>query len=508
MDKVILSTHQMKALEEASCDGKVTLFTLMQRAGKAVAEAILERYSKQPVTILCGAGNNGGDGFVTAYCLKKKNWPVTVYCAVDTHDLQGDASRAVDMWRGDVLSFDEFELPEDGIIIDAVFGTGLSREVEGITHDVLLSLRESDCPVVAVDVPSGANADTGECQLCTPQAEVTVTFSYKKPAHLLLPAREACGEIIVADIELDTDALEELGPFIMENAPSLSWGEGEFDKSIAAHKYHHGHVVVLGARAMTGATSLAATAALRVGAGLVTIAAPADTAAIYHLQNPSLIVETMTEMVRLKDHIQDERRNAVVIGCGAGQDNAAVLKKIVFDAVNQRPQKFCVIDADALTVFADAPQLLMQAVNGYCVLTPHEGEFKKLFPDIKGSKIERAYAAAKRSGAIIVLKGADTVIAAPDGRMVISTNGSPWLATAGSGDVLAGMIAGLLARDMMDVFDTVCAAVWMHGRASELAGVGMISSDLPAHIPAVLREIIDDRESDSSEEDNSGDEEE
>lgn len=491
MTSEILSTHQMKLAEQAACTGKTTSFTLMQRAGKAVAEEIISRYCKQPVLVLCGTGNNGGDGFIVAAALKKKNWDVTLACAVDTHDLQGDASRAAETWRDDIIAFEDLEIPAEGLIVDAVFGTGLSRPVEGQIYETLIGLRETDCPIIAVDVPSGMNADTGECQDCTPQAEITITFARKKPGHLLLPGRQASGEIIIADIGIADDILPPIGPFMMENSSELPWGEADFDKPIYAHKYHHGHVVVLGGRDMTGAASLAANAALRMGAGLVTVVAPANTAIIHQIQNPSLLVEPIGELARFKEHIKDPRRNAVLIGCGAGLDNIGALKKIVFDSVQATPQKICVLDADALSVFEGDAKILMSVLGAHCILTPHEGEFARLFPDIKGSKPERAFAAAKRSGAVIVLKGADTIIASPDSRLVINSNGSGWLATAGTGDVLAGMIAGLAARGLLDPFDAACAAVWMHARASELAGAGMISSDLAGHIPAVWKELID-----------------
>ena len=480
----------MKLAEQAACTGKITSFVLMQRAGKAVADHIISRYEKQPVFVLCGSGCNGGDGFITAATFKKKNWPVTLACAVDVHDLQGDASRASELWTGDVLSFEDIELPESGLIVDAVFGTGLSRPIDGQIHDVLLSLRETDCPIIAIDLPSGTHADTGECQECTPQAELTITFARKKPAHLLLPARVASGEVVVADIGIADDALESIGPFMMENSPALDWGQVDFEKPVYAHKYHHGHSVILGGKMMTGAASLAAVAAIRMGAGLVTVVAPAETSIIHQLYSPSLLVEPISELARFKEYIKDPRRNAVLIGCGAGLDNVGALKKIVFDTIQSTPQKICVLDADALSVFAGDTKPLMAALGQHCILTPHEGEFARLFPDLKGSKPERAFAAARRSGAVIVLKGADTVIASPDSRLVINSNGSGWLATAGTGDVLAGMITGLATRGLMDTFDVACAAVWMHGRASELAGAGMISSDLPCCIPTVWTELI------------------
>lgn len=502
MTSEILSTHQIKLAEKAACTGKTNSFTLMQRAGKAVADEIISRYSKQAVLVLCGPGNNGGDGFIVAATLKKKNWSVTVACAVDPHDLQGDVSRAAELWKDDIISFEDLELPDGesaGLIIDAVFGTGLSRPIEGEIYETLLSLRRTECPIIALDVPSGMNADTGECQNCTPQAEVTITFAWKKPGHLLLPGRHASGEVVVVDIGIPEDVLPPIGPFMLENSSHLSWAKEDFDKPVYTHKYDHGHLVVLGGRMMTGAASLASNAALRMGAGLVTVVAPLDTSILYQIQNPCLLVEPIVELARFKDHIKDPRRNVVLLGCGAGLDNVGILKKIIFDSVQFTPQKICVLDADALSVFEGDTKVLMSTLGPHCILTPHEGEFARLFPDLKGSKPERAFAAAKRSRSVIVLKGADTVIASPDSRLVINANGSGWLSTAGTGDVLAGMIAGLAARGLLDPFDVACAAVWMHSRASEMAGPGMISSDLAGYIPSVWKELMTPVEDDCEE---------
>ena len=254
---------------------------------------------------------------------------------------------------------------------------------------------------------------------------------------------------------------------------------------------------------MTGAATLASVAALRMGSGLVTVVSPAESVLLYRATNPSLLVEQYSEMARFKDHFKDHRRNAVLIGPGAGLENVGALKKSVLDAVQSPEQKICVLDADALSVFEDAPAVLTKVLGPHCILTPHEGEFYRLFPDIQGSKPEKAFAAARRTGAIIVLKGADTVIASPEAQLVINSNGSGWLASAGTGDVLAGMIAGLAARDIISPFDAACAAVWMHGRASELAGAGMISSDLACHIPAVWKELLNPAESEAQEDEES-----
>ena len=275
------------------------------------------------------------------------------------------------------------------------------------------------------------------------------------------------------------------------NDPAIGWGAKLQPKSTDSHKYDHGHVVILGSRRYTGAGCLAAVAALRMGAGLVTVVSPSETAPVYRMASPSLIVELCEETARFKEHLKDERRNVALIGPGAGLDNPGGLRKAVFDAIQM--QKICILDADALTVFENDPQSLWRTTNEMCVLTPHEGEFARLFPDLAdGSKVERAQAAALRSRAIIVLKGHETVIASPQGGCVVNSNGTGWLATAGAGDVLAGMIAGLAARNLADLslFGTVCAAVWMHGEAATNFGPALISEDIAGELPAIWADLL------------------
>lgn len=486
----ILSSAQMKTSEQIAKQSGVDGFSLMKAAGQAVADEILNRFSPMPVLVLCGSGNNGGDGFVVASLLKKKRWPVSLACAVSLGELQGEAARASDLWKGKVLSFEDLALPNGGMIVDSVFGTGLSRPIEGEIAEVLETVQQSSCTVIAVDVPSGMNADTGECQGCTPQADLTVTFFRKKLGHVLMPALDACGEIVVANIGIPDHALEALGPVITETAPENGWGDWAADKPRNSHKYDYGHVLVLGGRHMTGAACLVGKSALRAGAGLCTIAAYSEAALVYKSYCPSLIVEPLDELARFKEHLKDTRRNVVIIGPGAGFENPPALKKAVFDTLAAEPKRVCILDADALTVFADDLRTFYKALGPHCILTPHEGEFARLFPDLTGSKIERAKAAAARTKSIIVLKGPDTVVAKPDGGCAVNTTGNGWLATAGAGDVLAGLIAGFVARGLGDLFGAVCAAVWCHGKAGENLGAGLISADLPDQIPLVLKNIL------------------
>lgn len=495
MTNAILTTKQFEFIENlAMSAGKITAQTLMQRAGREVAEIVRDRYEKQPVLVLCGPGRNGCDGFYAAIELKKKRWDVVVACSIPkVKDMDDDLALAASGWTGEILPFDKVSFPEHGIIIDSVFGSGLNREITGDVQEVLFRLQRTSCDVVAVDVPSGLFADTGDCQPCTPRVNITVTFLRKKYGHVLVPGRQVCGEVVVADIGIPDDLLKQIPKVELsyENLPLKGdWREDASTKPYWSHKYHHGHVVVLGGKIQTGAASLSALSALRVGSGLVTIAAHPDTLTSYRAASPSLIIEPLTEMARFKDHYKDDRRNAILIGPGAGLDNPAALKKIVFDATKADPQRICVIDADALSVFEDDVKTFYKCLHKNCILTPHEGEFERIFPQLQQeSKIERAMAAAKLTGAIIVLKGADTVIAAPDKPAIVNSTGTGWLATAGTGDVLAGMIAGLSSRHIFKPFDAVCAAVWMHGRAAEIFGPGLISEDLSATIPEVIKEL-------------------
>ena len=279
---------------------------------------------------------------------------------------------------------------------------------------------------------------------------------------------------------------------LINNDPEAGWGVHLKPKATHSHKYDHGHVVVYGGRRMTGAACLASVSALRMGAGLCSIVSSPETAGVYQTFCPSLLVEIEPEIARFKDHIQDQRKNIVLIGSGAGLDNVAGLRKAVLDTVQCEPRKICIIDADALTAFVDEPQILLKATSAHCVLTPHDGEFERVFPNLKGSRPERAQVAAKASKAIVVLKGADTIIASPEGGCVVNSNGTGWLATAGTGDVLAGMIAGLAARNIegLSLFGAVCAAVWIHGEAGTRLGAGLISADLPEIIPEILHELM------------------
>lgn len=462
--------------------------TLMENAGRAVAEAVTARFERTSVAVLCGPGNNGGDGFVAARHLSAAGWSVTVYLLGERDKLTGDAAEMARRWNGAIHPMTGDAVRGAGLIIDAIFGAGLSRPVEGVPAELIQAATRARIPVVAVDMPSGLHGDTGEVLGAAFEAVLTVTFFRAKPGHYLLGGRRHCGELLLCDIGIGEEVLRELLPHTYENRPSL-WLGGFPDLELGDHKYTRGHgVVVSGGMSSTGAARLGARAALRAGAGLVTLASPSSALMVNASQLTAVMVQAVNTPDELTAFLEDKRRNAVLIGPGAGiggPTREKVLAILLSGAA-------VVLDADALTSFEELPRDLFVAIEGYfagpVVLAPHEGEFKRLFKDIEGSKLERARAAARRAGAIVVLKGPDTVIAAPDGRAAINTNAGPELATAGSGDVLAGIITGLLAQSMAP-FEAACAAVWLHGEAGRAFGPGLIAEDLPEMLPVVLRDI-------------------
>ena len=479
----LLSVAEMYAADRAAMASGVSGLTLMEAAGKGVAEAILERFGAQPVAVLCGPGNNGGDGFVIARHLRAAGARVRLALLGEKARLKGDAAAMAKRWRGKVLPMSTEALDDAALVVDAIFGAGLTRDVDGAARDVLTAAAARRLPSIAVDVPSGVHGDTGEiCGHALP-AEMTVTFFRRKPGHLLLPGRQYCGDVRVVDIGIPAEVLDEIGPLTWENMPAL-WGSRFPWPRVDGHKYSRGHAVVAsGPKGKSGAARLAARAALRSGAGLVTVLAPASAMA----ENAAQLTAVMLAEIKGKDGfaeaIADRRRNAILVGPGGGV--TAATRRHVLAALKTR--RACVLDADALTVFARAPKTLFKAVRGPCLMTPHEGEFGRLF-DADGGKLARVRAAARASGAVVLLKGPDTVIAAPDGRAAINTNAPPALATAGAGDVLAGIALGLLAQGM-DPFDAGCAAAWLHGDAARRFGPGLIAEDLSETLPAALADM-------------------
>jgi ADP-dependent NAD(P)H-hydrate dehydratase / NAD(P)H-hydrate epimerase len=492
----VLTTAEMERADRLTIAGGTPGFALMLSAGQAVAEAAMEFVEEGPILVVAGPGNNGGDGFVAAAELAAQGREVSVILMCERDHLQGDAASAARGWKYPVLPFNPQAIGKPALIIDALFGAGLSRLVDGDPRAMIEAINANGAPVLAVDLPSGVNGTTAAIMGVAVRASETVTFFRKKPAHLLLPGRIKCGRVRVTDIGIDADVLAEIQPRTFENTPRF-WRRSFPVPRIEGHKYARGHaLIVSGDMAATGAARMAARGALRAGAGLVTLASPRDALAVNASALTAVMVHAVDTVVEFGEMLDDRRLNAIVIGPGAGVGERTC--DLVHTALSA--QRGLVLDADALTSFATHPDRLFESVKAsrdpQVVLTPHEGEFPRLFSDISNkhpyrSKLERVRAAAERSGAVVLLKGPDTTVASPDGRATIASNAPPWLATAGAGDVLAGMIAGLLAQGV-PAFEAASIGVWMHGEAAREAGPGLIAEDLPEVLPAVHRHIYDE----------------
>ena len=475
----------MSEADRLAVAGGVPGIALMEAAGLAVADALARRTPPCPLAVLCGPGNNGGDGFVAARVLAARGWPVRLALLGERSALTGDAALAAATWSGNVEALTPSVLDGAGIVIDGLFGAGLARPIEGAAREVIAAIGERRLPVVAIDVPSGIDGASGEVRGIAPKAALTVTFFRLKPGHLLLPGREYCGETVLAQIGIPPSVLEPIEPPTAANDPAW-WREALRWPALDSHKYGRGHAVVAGGAAMTGAARLSARAALRLGAGLVTLAAPEPAFPIYAGSLLGVITTGVADLAEFRALLADSRKNAALIGPGAGVGEETRQKVLAILAAEKR----AVLDADALTSFSGDPQALCRAIRAPTVMTPHEGEFARLF-ESSGDKLERARRAARDSGAVVLLKGADTVVAAPDGRAAVNVNAPPALATAGSGDVLAGIVLGLLAQGM-EPFAAAAAAAWMHGEAAGRVGPGLVAEDLLEALLSVVGDLAPD----------------
>jgi hydroxyethylthiazole kinase-like uncharacterized protein yjeF len=492
----VLTNAEMQRADQLAIAAGTPGFKLMLSAGQAVAEAANALVEEGPILIVAGPGNNGGDGFVAARVLGERGFDVRVLLAADLGKLKGDAAEAARRWSGSVEPATPHALGNAEAVVDALFGAGLDRPVQGLARDLIDAMNASGAPIVAIDLPSGINGTTGAVIGSAVNAIETVTFFRRKPGHVLLPGRLHCGQVSVADIGIPAGVLAQIKPQTFINSPDL-WTKFFPLPRADGHKYSRGHaVVVSGGLSSTGAARLAARGALRAGAGLVTIASPREALAVNAAANLAIMVRPVDGAAELLALLADARRNAVVLGPGGGV--GAPMRELVFAAL--AGERAVVLDADALTSFADDPRRLADAVRprggSATIITPHEGEFSRIFDAVAAvigtaSKLERARAAASWLDAVVLLKGPDTVVAAPDGRAAIADNAPAWLATAGSGDVLAGFIAALLAQKM-PAFEAAAAAVWLHGEAAREAGPGLISEDLPEVMPKVYRRLFTD----------------
>lgn len=470
-------------------------YRLMRNAGAAIVAELLARCAQaEGFDILCGPGNNGGDGYVVASLLAERGVAARVW-ALAAPKKGTDAARAAADCPVPVMPLHSFAPSTGTVVVDALFGAGLSKPLEGEALAAVERVRASNCPVVAVDLPSGISGDSGQALGDALSAGLTVTFFRLKPGHLLEPGRSLCGEVVVADIGIPRSVLAGIAPKTFGNVPAL-WRGHLPRPATDTHKYRRGHVGVMsGGPSATGAARLSAMGAARVGAGAVTLLSPSSAVLVNAAHLTSIMLRRADSVDDLADFVKERRPAAFVLGPGAGVNHHTSTHALELLALKEGPA--LVLDADGITACAAAPDTLFAVAAGSAglVLTPHEGEFSRLFPDLHAgdhpSKLERARRAATRSHGVVVLKGPDTVIAAPDGRAAINANGTPLLATAGSGDVLAGLIAGLVAQGM-PLFEAACAAVWIHAEAASRFGPGLMAEDLPGLVPGVMRDLLGD----------------
>jgi ADP-dependent NAD(P)H-hydrate dehydratase / NAD(P)H-hydrate epimerase len=480
-ENALLTPDEMARADALTIHDGMSGARLMENAGQAVNSVVLAEYPGIcRALVLCGPGNNGGDGYVAARLLLALGIETMVFRSRAPKP-GTDAGAAAGAWSGPVLPLAQMSLKDGDVVIDALYGAGFSGALAGDDAQAAELVRLVGVPVVSVDLPSGVSGLTGACVGVPFQAVHTVTFFCKKPGHLLYPGRGRCGRLHVADIGIPSGVLGEIAPKLWENSPVL------FSSLLpkpdpVTHKYRRGHAGVFsGGEASTGAARLTAVAAARAGAGAVTVFAPSGALPELSAHLTSVMLRKMDGAPDVAAALDDQRLSAIVIGPGFGRHEW--LREAVGLVLKNSAERGIVLDADVFSAFAGAPDALFHKIKagaGRVVLTPHEGEFQRLFPDILKDplgKHEKCREAAKRSGAVVLYKGADTVIAAPDGRAAINTNGGPELATAGSGDVLAGIIAGLLAQGM-PAFEAACAGAWMHGEAGRAAGKGAVAEDL------------------------------
>ncbi len=510
MDLELLTSAQMAKADQLTIAGGRPGIELMEQAGAGVADVAANLAPMAgAVIVICGPGNNGGDGFVAARLLEERGWRVRLYLLGQPEALKGDAALAAQGWVGPIETIEALDLGDVGLIVDALFGAGLARDLEGPARTLVERINHwrasGSGKVVAVDVPSGLDGTSGQVRGVAVEADASVTFFRRKPGHVLEPGRSLCGRVHLAQIGIGSGVLSTIRPQTFCNQPDL-WRSLLPRPQTAGHKYSRGHaLVVSGGPWMTGAARLTARGALRAGAGLVTLASPREALEINASQLTAIMLAPCDRPEELEDLLSDPRKNAIAIGPGAGVGQATA--RLVLAALGAAPaSRSVLLDADALTSFADEPQRLMRAIHRAerpVVLTPHEGEFARLFngfgfplesnpesgPKNEMSfhdKITRARTAAQSSGAVVLLKGPDTVVAAPDGRASVLEDAPAWLATAGSGDVLSGIITGLMAQ-AMPAFEAACAGAWIHAACARSFGPGLIAEDLPEEMPNLWR---------------------
>lgn len=483
----LLTSNEMRSCEKFSFFNNQAPYLLMKKAGAAVVDQI-EKHKKKKgsALVLIGPGNNGGDGWIAAQGLQLRGWNVICAPIIDPSRLKGNALRAYKSFTGPICAFPK-NLNKFDVIVDALFGAGLSKPIAGTAYNWIKKVNKSKPYKIAVDIPTGICSDTGQMLGVAFKADLTVTFFRKKRGHVLGKGLEYSGEVVVAPIGMPNKIINKIDVRVFDNCPAL-W-KSKIPRPISSsYKHKRGHTLVFGGRAdMSGAGRLAGYAALRIGSGLVTMLVPEMDLAVYAQKQMALMAKGYNNYQTVLNFIGSKNFTAFIVGPGNGVGLST--RQHAFAVL--RTKQPAVLDADALTSFKDAPIALFKTLHENAVLTPHLGEFLALFPDLDpiNDKIAAAMKAAKRTNSIVLLKGPDTVISSPNGVSFVNSHSSPYLATAGSGDVLAGIIAGLMAQGMRP-FDAACSGAWLHGEAALRCGPGLIAEDLLNGIPKVLKKLV------------------
>jgi len=486
LNHAILSCKHHRDLDKKTIKKFLPGYKLMENAGGEIFKIIKKKFKKKnKIKILCGPGNNGGDGFVVAKLLKENGYlNVDLFSLLAKKELKGDAKLAANNFNGKLKSFSNFKVSSDDLIIDGLFGSGLKKNISGNLKRIIekINLKKPYC--ISIDIPSGINGDTGEIQGIAIQSKDTITFTRRKPGHLLTPGKEYCGNLITVDIGIN---LKNLGfkPKIFENHPD-NWKNNFPWPNQKSHKYTRGYSLIICGEKMTGASRLAARGAARIGCGLICLGVPRKAFNIYATENPIALIEKVEDEKDLNALFKDKRINTILIGPGLGISHKKL--KLILKTVKEKGRTI-VLDADALK---NNFKKIVSKNKTRIVITPHQGEFSQVLKSLKIKNTKNKFLSAngfvKKTKINLILKGNITIISSQDGRISINTNTSPFLATGGSGDVLAGMITGLIAQKM-DIFNACCAAVWIHGEIGKLKGPGLIAEDLPEMIPKVLKKI-------------------
>ena len=489
---MILNSSEIRAIERKEFKLRKNSFSLMQSAGEKCADYISRNISKnKELFIVCGHGNNGGDGFIIGHSLINKGYKVKIFLVLPIRNKNNDNYRAFKNLNCKIYNLKdlikELKKKTNLVIVDCIFGTGLNKNINSNIKNLIKLINNKKTFVISIDIPTGISADTGKIMGDAIKANITLALHCKKVGHLLFPGVYFSGVVKILDIGIRKSLNKFINNKIIENDPKL-WIKRFPWKKYNSHKYSRGRVFIYGSlKNYIGASLLSSNAAIRCGAGAVTIIANRNTIDKYNQRFFSLLKVEINSQKEFQDFLKNSLITSFLIGPGSGVNlETAENVKLISKYINH-----VVIDADAITSFSNNPKQLFSILNKDKIITPHEGEFNKIFPNLKNikNKIERTLTAAKKANCIVVFKGPDTIIASPDGKVCINTIATEELAVIGSGDVLSGIITSLIGKNKMSSFDGACAGVWLHSFAARMVKKGLIAEDIIKNLPKTLEQL-------------------